>query len=245
MRLIINADDFGLSRGINHGIYDAYTNGVLTSTTMMVTMPGLKHAVELSNKMPNLGIGIHLNITFGKPITNCKTLLKPSGEFYKPKEKPNQDLFDEEEIYQEFLAQYNLFVKVLKRKPTHIDSHLYAHQKYIKAKNAAIKLAEEKDIAIREFENKNYETVKFLDWFKYRSNPNFKNEMLEKLQQNIKEGCFELMVHPGYIDQFLFNNTSYLFGRFIELEVLMSEEFKKILKDNKVKLINFAHIRRK
>lgn len=48
MKLIMNADDFGFTRAINYGIFDAHNLGVLTSTTLMVTMPAFEHAVDLS-----------------------------------------------------------------------------------------------------------------------------------------------------------------------------------------------------
>src|SRR5690554_3524879 len=161
MKLIINADDFGLSRGINFGIIDAHALGVLTSTTLMITMEASNHAIELSKGFPNLGIGLHLNITLGKPLTDTRTLVKENGEFYKPKEKPNQDLFDEEEIYQEFKAQYQAFYQKLKRKPTHFDSHLYAHQVYEKASRAVGRLALELDIPVRGMKINSYEAKFF------------------------------------------------------------------------------------
>ena len=87
-RLIINADDFGLCTGVNCGIVHAHTNGVLTSTTLMAGAPGALQAVELAAKMPDLGIGIHLNLLEGKPV--CKDpkvapLLNNHDEFtYSP-----------------------------------------------------------------------------------------------------------------------------------------------------------------
>ena len=62
MRLIINADDFGLSRGANYGIIDAYRNGVVRSTSIMAGMPGFDHAVELLKEYPDLGCGVHLTL---------------------------------------------------------------------------------------------------------------------------------------------------------------------------------------
>ena len=162
MRLIVNADDFGLCKGVNEGIIEAHKNGIVTSTTLMVTMSSVEHALELASNYPSLGIGLHLNCTLGKPLTNCKTLIKDNGEFYKPKEKPNQDLFDEEEIYLEFLAQYDEFVRVVKRKPTHIDSHLYSHQIYEKVKKAALRLAKEKERLIKTNKKEQHKLLLFI-----------------------------------------------------------------------------------
>ena len=60
---IVNADDFGADIGINRGIAEAHTSGIVTSTSLMVNMPGTEDAVELSRKLPGLGVGLHVNLT--------------------------------------------------------------------------------------------------------------------------------------------------------------------------------------
>lgn len=238
MRLIVNSDDFGMSIGANYGIVHAHKYGIVTSTTMMVTMPGLEHAIRLSKENPNLAIGLHLNMTFGKPLTNCKSILKENGIFYKPKENPNQDLFKVEEIYNEFLAQYDKFVKLMNKKPTHIDTHLYAHQKYDKALEAALRLANEKEIAVRGYNTDFYNEAIFLDSFKYKDN-DLKAIVINELS-NLEEGkTYELMVHPALLDEFILNNSSYTNGRTKELEVLTDDEVIKLIKEKNIKLINF------
>lgn len=247
MRLIVNADDFGLCKGVNEGIIEAHKNGIVTSTTLMVTMSCVEHALKLASNFPSLGIGLHLNCTLGKPLTNCKTLIKDNGEFYKPKEKPNQDLFDEEEIYLEFLAQYDEFIRVVKRKPTHIDSHLYSHQIYEKVKKAALRLAKEKDIAIREFEAPNYEVVDFIGTFKCLDSmdPNeVKQNLISKNSEILKHDLAELMCHPAYLDEFIMTTSSYNKGRLKELNILTSEEVKIFIKNNNIQLINYSNTRR-
>ena len=57
MKLIINADDFGYSRGINFGILDAYQFGVVRSCSIMANMPAFDHAVQLAGDNPGLGSG--------------------------------------------------------------------------------------------------------------------------------------------------------------------------------------------
>ena len=76
MKLIVNADDYGMTKGVNLGIIEAHKNGIVTSTTLMVTMPEVEHGLALSKDYPNLGIGLHLNCTLGKPLTDCKSLIK-------------------------------------------------------------------------------------------------------------------------------------------------------------------------
>ena len=242
MKLIVNADDYGMSKGVNLGIIEAHKNGIVTSTTLMVTMPEVEHGLLLAKDYPELGIGLHLNCTLNKPLTDCKSLIKENGDFYKPRENPNQDLFDEEEIYQEFLAQYELFLQVVGRKPTHLDSHLYAHQVYPKAKAAAIRLANEKGVAIREFQVDGYRKAIFYGDFKYKDGETMA-ELLEKLVGEdtpiLNYDIAELMCHPAYIDNALFNLSTYTVGRIKELDILTSEDVKKFIKKNNIELINF------
>lgn len=243
MNLIINADDFGISKGVNHGIIDSHVHGVVSSTSMMITMPEVDHAIELSRKVPTLKIGLHLNMTFGKPLTNCKSLLKENGTFFKPIENPDQDKFLEEEIYLEFLAQYNLFVAKLGKKPTHFDSHLYAHQKYPKAKKAVIRLAEEMRVPVRDIDIKGFKPSKFLDFFKSRDNRNLLDVFEENLSYVLSFDTCEMMVHPGYIDDFLLEFSTYNLPRAEEIGVLTSEKIKDLINTHKINIVNYEYLR--
>src|SRR5205085_11997778 len=59
--LIVNADDFGLSRGVNEGIIEAHTGGILTSTSLMVWRPGAEHAAKVAAAHPALSVGLHFD----------------------------------------------------------------------------------------------------------------------------------------------------------------------------------------
>ena len=244
MNLIINADDFGISKGVNYGIYDAHRYGIVTSTSLMITMPEVEHAIGLSKTAPNLKIGLHLNITFGKPLTECKSILKENGNFYKPNELPNQDDFDEAEIYQEFLEQYNLFIEKIGKKLIHLDIHLYAHQKYEKAKAAVLRLAKEKDVPVRDLDLQGYKYLKFLDFFKYKNGEDLYAIFEENIPNIKKYEVSELMVHPGYVDDFLLEFSTYNLSRVEEIDVLTSDRMKKLIKDNNINLVDYEFLRR-
>jgi len=70
-RIVINADDFGLCSGVNRAVAQAHTDGVLTSATIMANMPAAAEAVEIARKLPGLGIGVHLNLTEGWPLSQA------------------------------------------------------------------------------------------------------------------------------------------------------------------------------
>jgi predicted glycoside hydrolase/deacetylase ChbG (UPF0249 family) len=132
-RLIINADDFGLCEGVNKGIAEAHAKGILTSTTIMVNAPAAEQAAEIAKKLPNLGIGVHLNLTNGKAVCReaiVKLLLGPDGNFgLSPGKLAIASLISgraRAAIETELAAQIQW---VLNRgiKPTHLDSHKHFH----------------------------------------------------------------------------------------------------------------------
>ena len=67
-RLIVNADDFGWSEAVTAGILQAHQGGILTSTTVMMNLPGAAAAIDRARReAPNLAVGVHLNLTEGEP----------------------------------------------------------------------------------------------------------------------------------------------------------------------------------
>jgi hopanoid biosynthesis associated protein HpnK len=64
-RLIVNADDFGLSSSVNHAVVRAHREGILTTASLMVNEPGFDEAVALAREHPSLGVGLHLTLLFG------------------------------------------------------------------------------------------------------------------------------------------------------------------------------------
>ena len=131
-RLIINADDFGLSHGITDGILLTHRKGLLTSTSLMVNQPATEYAIRRAPEVPDLSIGIHLNLTEGKPVLageEVRTLVNLAGEFIGPAEMGSRLLRWEAspgEIEAEFRAQIGR-MKSLGIEPTHADSHHRIH----------------------------------------------------------------------------------------------------------------------
>ena len=73
-RLVINADDFGLSAGVNRGILEAHAAGVVTSASLMVNTPGFVAAATAARAAPRLGVGLHLNLTVGVPVSRLEAV---------------------------------------------------------------------------------------------------------------------------------------------------------------------------
>jgi predicted glycoside hydrolase/deacetylase ChbG (UPF0249 family) len=106
--LIFNADDFGTSAGINRGILECHTRGVVTSTSLMVTGRAVHEAVAMSRDLPALAVGLHWDVW---------------GE-----DEREFDLDDIAAVRDEFRRQLDEFHRLLGSHPTHVDSHRHAHR---------------------------------------------------------------------------------------------------------------------
>ena len=110
-RLIINADDLGLSRGITDGILLAHREGILTSASLMVNQPATEYAVGQLSSVPKLDVGIHLNLCQGTPVLPASaipSLVNKDGNFHSPAEMGRKLVLCQvspKEIEAEFLAQ--------------------------------------------------------------------------------------------------------------------------------------------
>lgn len=132
-RFILNADDLGLSKPINTAVLEGYSQGLLKSASIVANGDAFLDAVEnVIPQCPELGIGIHLNITEGKPICkDLETLIDKNFVFnnsylqllikaYNPKETKFL-----EDVEREFRRQIETVMS--KTKVTHIDSHEHIH----------------------------------------------------------------------------------------------------------------------
>ncbi len=126
-RLIVNADDFGLTLGVNRAIREAHRNGILTSTTVLVAGLAADGITELVRDCPELSIGLHVNFTFS-PVTSparIRTLVDDEGEFLADKAMLRAlatRKIDPRDVYREVSAQ----IDRLKRSgvtPSHWDAH--------------------------------------------------------------------------------------------------------------------------
>ncbi len=131
--LIVNADDFGLCEGVNRAVKCAHTEGILTSATIMAGMEAAKSAVQSAREMPGLGVGVHLNLTEGTPISRdqrVKVLLDSSGEFaFSLGKLAVTSIVSKtfrEAIEIEFAAQIQWVIDN-GATPTHLDSHKHIH----------------------------------------------------------------------------------------------------------------------
>jgi hopanoid biosynthesis associated protein HpnK len=131
-RLIVNADDLGLSENVDLGIVRAHTGGIVTSATLLACGGSAEHAASLAHANPGLGVGVHLCLTREYPVSDPASIksITSSGRFFGgPGRLMARLIFgaaDKREIYAEFTAQVKRAIS-LGIKPTHLDGHQHIH----------------------------------------------------------------------------------------------------------------------
>ncbi len=133
-RLIINADDFGLTSGINRAVEDLHRAGVLSSATLMANGPAFEDAVALARRNPSLGIGCHIVLVDGVPLSppdRIPSLLGPDRRRLRPSllnfaAAATTGKLREQELRTEALAQIRR-IQAAGLHVTHLDTHKHTH----------------------------------------------------------------------------------------------------------------------
>lgn len=133
-RLIVNADDFGLTRGVNRAIVELHASGVLTSATLMARAAATGEAIQMAQGNPSLGVGCHIVLVDGEPVLpprDIPTLLdENTGRFPSSLSAFLSRLFTGRIRSAEIEAEAAAQIGVLQNgglRPTHIDTHKHTH----------------------------------------------------------------------------------------------------------------------
>lgn len=264
-RLIINSDDYGRTPEISRGIREAHLRGVVTSTTCMMNIPTTAEDVAVAlRETPTLGMGVHLVLTMGNPISMPETVRSITDEnrhFLKYAaliaQLPHINM---KEVKSEWRAQIEAFVKASGRKPTHLDSH--HHSSYFSPGlfRGMLELAKEYGCAIRfpftgdiskELEETNNHVPGLISEFAPHRPDRFvvdfydEHATLEGLLDIINtlpDGTTEIMCHPGYTDDAFAQESVYNNQRDRELNILTDPSVKQAIEAEGIELITFADL---
>jgi predicted glycoside hydrolase/deacetylase ChbG (UPF0249 family) len=222
IQLIINADDFGFSPGVNYGIMESFLNGIVNSTTMMMNMTGTEHAIQLAKKHLNLRVGVHLVLTCGKPLReDVPSLVGEDGHFHSLTDLPKANQISLEELEREWTAQIERFI-LSGLQPSHFDSHHHVH--FIEEFQPVVKnLSKKFDLPVRRNGQiqvngvKSFSDLSLFDFYGEGVAPNYFNKLAERIEDG---KIVEIMCHPAYVDNSLLRGSSYTFKRLTEIEIL-------------------------
>jgi predicted glycoside hydrolase/deacetylase ChbG (UPF0249 family) len=228
--LIINADDFGYFSSVSRGIIECARRKAITATSIMANGPNFEGTVEWLREFPDLDIGVHLNITFGSPLTSdMKACLDPYNGTFQNRMKTARLILSKKmpvsTVKEEWRAQIARCIskgfKIL-----FINSHEHMHMLPALFK-AFVELAREFDISFIRFTQPEWQITSkfdllFRNWIllmlmvlNIRNKPDnyfrllgtgvscqLNLEYLENIFKKMKKGVvYEFMCHPGYYDK--------------------------------------------
>jgi len=186
-RLIVNADDFGQSEGINAGIIQCHEHGVVTSASLMVCWPCALAAAEYARAAPTLSVGLHVDL--GEWIHR-------SGEWVPLYTRAATD--DPAAVRAEIMRQFETFHRLIGCGPTHIDSHQHVHG-HDPARAVVAEIGGRLGVPIRE----SSERVTYLGGFygQTRTGDELDDVITVKhlvaMLETVREGTTEIGCHPG------------------------------------------------
>jgi chitin disaccharide deacetylase len=226
--LIVNADDFGLSPGVNAGIVQTHCRGIVTSASLMVRPSAAVEAAELSRAHRSLSVGLHFDL--GEWA--CR-----DGDWHQVSDVVPLD--DPNAVRDEMRRQLDCFRDLLGKDPTHLDSHQHVHLQPV-IREIAVEFASALDVPLRRC----HSAVQYCGDFygqtgDGRSRPEaISPERLIELIDVLPEGITELACHPG-LDSNL--STMYCHERRREIEALCAAPVRQAV-ERSAKLISFADL---
>ena len=249
-RLIVNADDFGRTPGVNEGTLEAHLKGIVTSATVMVLEPAAAEGIARAReRAPRLSLGLHFVLTGGGAPASAPgeaAALAPGGRFRRHAEELPERL-PAGEIRRELESQIALLTKMMSRPPSHLDSH---HHSALHPSVQAVfaEVARERGLPVRaaslaamaQLRAAGVKTPdRFLDSF-YGEGATVEN--LQSLLEALPEGVSELMCHPGRADAALLSGSSYASGREREIEALCDAGVRRLLEERDIRLVSFREL---
>ncbi len=249
-RLIVNADDYGRSPGVNAGVLEAHARGIVTSATVMVLEASAARGIrEAAERAPAMSLGLHFALTGGgRPAAAARDVptLAPGGTFRRTREELPERL-PASEIAAELDAQLGIFQVLARKAPSHLDSHHHvalhpavapvfaeaARKRGLPARAASAE-------AFRALRAAGVQTPdRFVEEF-YGEKVAF--ETLERILEALPEGTTELMCHPGRPDPELRQGSTYVDEREWEIDVLCDPAVRALVRARQIDLVGFDRL---
>ncbi len=269
-RLIINADDFAFTPAVTAGILEAHHAGSVSSTSMMVHCPGWDDGIRQARATPTLGIGLHLNLVVGAPLSGAPSLMdRRTGRFAPLTTLIGRALvgaLDIDEAEAECIAQLEALNQAGVT-ATHLDSHRHTHALPV-LRRAVARVAERRGLPLRrpveshrrfpnDLPSQLHRGVIAWSWrvtsltaVPTRAPDHFIGVSMQgsrgfearlcAVLDALPAGTVELMVHPGHVDEALRAVDGYTTPREVELRALRSPAVRARLARGDIALIDFT-----
>ncbi len=231
-KVIVNADDFGLSPSVNRGIIEGYERGIVCSASLMVRWPAVVQAAAYAKKNPDLCLGLHVDLQ--------EALFRNGRWSVLYRVVPWRD---RQAVKKELVRQIQLFRRFVGREPSHIDSHQHIHLRE-PVRSVFIETAQRMGVPLRHFSP----GIQYCGKFYGKSNQGggfgngIRRTNLVTIMKSLPPGLTELACHPGKGAGLRKLRTIYRFEREQELKVLCDPRIASAMKGMGIELASFRSI---
>jgi predicted glycoside hydrolase/deacetylase ChbG (UPF0249 family) len=224
--LIVNADDFGQTPGVNHGIIEAHERGIVTSTSLMVRWPAAPDAAAYGRSHPEFSIGLHLDLAewiYRDGAWAPLYVVVPAN--------------DRAAVAAEVERQLKAFHELMARPPSHIDSHQHIHRED-PVRSVVLEEAGKLAVPVRHFSSQVTYSGDFYGQtakgYPYPEGIDVGN--LLRIVKTLPAGVTELGCHPGIGNDV---DSMYCAERVVEVQSLCDSRVRAALDTEGVRLCSF------
>ena len=260
MKLLLQSDDYGISRAVARGIVYGIDQGLIRNTGLFANMPWAEECVEwIRPCLRQIAFGLDLNLTTGRPILppeRIPSLVNAEGRFHTSWESRKLDAAlggadhaSRQEVLLECEAQIQRFIALVGKKPDYIHPHAYTTPRIMEvqrelAHQYGIPYSSDVWQRLAGFGVPEYR----IGW--YKKPATLENQMNSSLKEYVLTHSAELLArdvcivagHMGYLDRDLMELSTYTLYRVNDLADVVSEELKAWVKDNRVELITYRDL---
>ncbi|MET1171626.1 carbohydrate deacetylase [Paenibacillus amylolyticus] len=254
MKLIVNADDYGITMRVSEGILHGMKQGLITDTSALVNSVHFEKSSVMALEAGITAMGVHLNLTFMAPVLEAsavQSIVDESGRFYrKPGLIPAS--YDPGEVRTELKAQIEKFL-ASGLKLNHLDTHHGVSIKDTQMLDLVMELAREYNVPTRrddllsgQFEGKLADAgIRSTDRLcGDPAMPSLQESWFRSVLEQYKdtEYIVEIAGHPGYADEELRNISSLVDEREHDLALLMNPALKEYVTEQGIQLISYSQL---
>lgn len=254
MKLLVQSDDYGITKAVSLGIIEAIKFGIVRNTGLFANMPWTEEVVNLIKPfLNNIAFGVDLNISTGPAlldsceipglVQNDGTFLSSSMNRKLDNEENHFDHVVYEEVYKEFEAQIQKYIQLVGKKPDYLHAHAYVTKTITQAsRDLAKKYNVPYSIDIIENEKM---APSDMGWYKFpptldhQLQSSLKDYIIEDKNDYLHHEYGVLVCHCGYADSQLFKFSSFNLFRIKDLEAMTSSEVRNWLDEHNVELVTY------
>lgn len=242
-KLLLRADDLGFSEAVNYGIVKSVREGLIQNCGVMVNMDATEHAVHLFENIPCC-LGLHCNVSVGRPICppeEIPSLVDDHGIFHNSRKyrQASGEFASVEDFYRELTAQYQRFVSLFGKLPAYFEAHA-VNSNHLSV--ALEQVAKENGLfyqpCFRDFMLGGTYVINTLN---HSMEPGYdaRSALKQELSKVMDGSCHLYVCHPGYLDQYLLNNSSLTLPRADEVDMLCDPGIRQWLDEQGFALVTY------